>query len=88
MATLLLDVRHRAEYLLLRLIAALVRLMPLDVGVNVSARLWRVLAPYGRRQRRALENLAIAFPEKTPSRRPCACASRSEVDGSGGRSPT
>jgi Kdo2-lipid IVA lauroyltransferase/acyltransferase len=69
MATLLLDVRHRAEYLLLRLIAALVRLMPLDVGVNVSARLWRVLAPYGRRQRRALENLAIAFPEKTPQER-------------------
>jgi KDO2-lipid IV(A) lauroyltransferase len=69
MATLLLDVRHRAEYLLLRLIAALVRLMPLDVGVNVSARLWRVLAPYGRRQRRALENLAIAFPEKTPRER-------------------
>lgn len=69
MARLLLDLRYRAEYLLLRMIAALVRLAPLDLGGRVSGKLWRVLAPYGRRQRRTLANLAIAFPEKTPQER-------------------
>jgi KDO2-lipid IV(A) lauroyltransferase len=69
MSRLLLDLRYRAEYLLLRLIAALVRLAPLDVGGRISGKLWRVLAPYGRRQRRTLENLAIAFPEKSPQER-------------------
>jgi KDO2-lipid IV(A) lauroyltransferase len=33
------------------------------------ARTWRLLAPYGRRHARALENLAIAFPEKTEAER-------------------
>jgi KDO2-lipid IV(A) lauroyltransferase len=69
MANLLLDMRQRGEYLVLRIIVALVRMVPLDIGVDVSARMWRLLAPYGRRHRRALENLAIAFPEKTPRER-------------------
>ena len=60
----LLDLQHRLEYALLRLIIGLVRLAPLDTAVRVSAFAWRWLAPYGRRQRRALDNLAIAFPEK------------------------
>ena len=51
----------------LRLIAALVRIVPLDVGVNVSAKAWRLIAPFDRRHQRALDNLAIAFPEKTPA---------------------
>lgn len=63
------DLRHRIEYLALRLIAGLVRAVPLDVGVNVSAKAWRLLAPYDRRHQRALDNLAIAFPEKTPQER-------------------
>lgn len=65
----LLDLRYRAEYLGLRLIAGLVRAAPLDVGGNVSARLWRWIAPYDRRHQRALQNLAIAFPEKSPAER-------------------
>ena len=36
------DLRYRAEYWRLRLIAALVRAVPLDVGVNVSAKAWRL----------------------------------------------
>jgi KDO2-lipid IV(A) lauroyltransferase len=59
------DLRYRIEYIALRLIAALVRTVPLDVGVNISARAWRLLAPYDRRHQRALDNLAIAFPEKS-----------------------
>ena len=61
------DLRYRIEYLALRLIAALVRVVPLDVGVNISAKAWRLIAPYDRRHQRALDNLAIAFPEKTPA---------------------
>jgi len=65
MRNLLLDVRYRAEYLALRLVAALVRAAPIDVSGNVSGRIWRLVAPFDRRHRRALENLEIAFPEKT-----------------------
>jgi KDO2-lipid IV(A) lauroyltransferase len=65
----LLDLRYRAEYLGLRLIAALVRVAPIDVGGNVSARIWRLVAPYDRRHARALANLAIAFPHMTAAQR-------------------
>jgi Kdo2-lipid IVA lauroyltransferase/acyltransferase len=65
MRSLVLDLRYRAEYLGLRLIAGLVRMAPLDVAGNVSAKIWRLVAPYDRRHKRALQNLAIAFPEKT-----------------------
>lgn len=65
----LIDLRQRAEYLILRSIAAMVRAMPLDVGANVSGKLWRLIAPFNRRHKRALANLAIAFPDKTPAER-------------------
>lgn len=63
----LLDLRFRVEYVLFRLIVGLVRAMPLDVAVSLSARSWRILAPLvnPKRHQRALDNLAIAFPEKT-----------------------
>jgi KDO2-lipid IV(A) lauroyltransferase len=63
------DIRYRLEYLALRLVIGLVRMVPLEIAVSVSARAWRLIAPYQRRHRRALENLAIAFPEKTPAER-------------------
>jgi KDO2-lipid IV(A) lauroyltransferase len=59
------DLRYRIEYLALRLIAAMVRVVPLDIGGSISAKAWRLIAPYDRRHQRALDNLAIAFPEKT-----------------------
>jgi KDO2-lipid IV(A) lauroyltransferase len=65
----LLDVRYRLEYLALRLIAGLVRSVPIEVGCNVSGKIWRLVAPYDRRHRRALENLAIAFPEMSLAER-------------------
>lgn len=66
----LLDLRNRLEYALLRVLVWLVRLPPLDVAGNVSARIWQLVAPYGRRQRRALDNIARAFPDMPePERR-------------------
>ncbi len=59
------DLQHRLEYALLRLVIGMVRLFPLDLASDLSARAWRVLAPYGRRQQRALANLVIAYPEKS-----------------------
>ena len=61
---LLQDLRYRVEYLALRLLVALVRSVPIDVGVRLSGKAWRLLAPLDRRHHRALANLAIAFPEK------------------------
>jgi Kdo2-lipid IVA lauroyltransferase/acyltransferase len=63
------DLRYRLEYMGLRLLVALVRSVPIDVGVKVSGKAWRLIAPYDRRHHRALQNLAIAFPEKTADER-------------------
>jgi KDO2-lipid IV(A) lauroyltransferase len=65
----LLNIRFLLEFVLLRGIIALVRALPLDTSREWSAKGWRLLAPYGRRHARALANLAIAFPEKTPAER-------------------
>lgn len=66
---MLLDLRHRLEYLLVLACSLLVHLMPLDMATAVSARIWRFIAPKTRRHRRALLNLAKAMPEKTPAER-------------------
>ena len=63
----LLDLRYRAEYLGLRLIAGLVRAVPIEVSGDVSAKMWRWLAPFDRRHQRALQNIAIAYPDKSPA---------------------
>ncbi len=65
------DLQFRAEYLLLRIIVGLVRAMPLSVAVAASAKAWRTLAPLVSRVRheRALDNVAIAFPEKSEAER-------------------
>lgn len=63
------DLRYRLEYLLLRLVIGLVRLAPLDLSAEISARIWAFVAPRNRRHQRALANLAIAFPEKTEAER-------------------
>jgi KDO2-lipid IV(A) lauroyltransferase len=61
--SVLLNIRYMLEYALLRGIIGLVRLMPLDTARELSAKAWLLLAPYGRRHRRALDNLAVAFPD-------------------------
>ena len=65
------DLQYRLEYAALRLVIALVRALPLDVATRTSAAVWRRLAPIvnPKRHQRALDNLAIAFPEKSPEER-------------------
>lgn len=63
------DIRYRIEYALLRAIITLIRALPLERATTVSAFFWRLIAPRLRRHSRALENLAIAYPEKTPEAR-------------------
>ncbi len=61
--------RYRLEYLALRLVVGFVRLFPLDSAAEWSARLVKKLAPGSRRHKKALANLELAFPEKTPEER-------------------
>ncbi len=65
------DLQFRLEYAFLRLIAGVVRAVPLEFATNVSAWMWRRLAPFinPKRHARALDNLAIAFPEKSQAER-------------------
>lgn len=65
------DLQFRLEYALLRIVVGLVRLIPLEIATAISAKAWRVLAPLvnPKRHARALENLEIAFPEKTDAER-------------------
>jgi KDO2-lipid IV(A) lauroyltransferase len=65
------DVQFRLEYALLRVVVAVVRAFPLEVATGLSARAWRRLAPIinPKRHRRALDNLAIAFPEMSVAER-------------------
>lgn len=65
------DIQFRLEYGFLRLIIGLVRLLPMETAASASAWTWRRLAPRinGKRHRRALDNLKIAFPEKSEAER-------------------
>jgi len=65
----LLDLRNRLEYGALRVLVGLVRLAPLDLAGDISARIWQLVAPYGRRQRRALDNIGRAFPDMPETER-------------------
>lgn len=65
----LLDLRYRLEYAGLRAIIAGIRALPLETATRVSAFFWRLIAPRLRRHKRALENLAIAFPNMAPEKR-------------------
>ncbi|MGQ0673594.1 MAG: lysophospholipid acyltransferase family protein [Hyphomicrobium sp.] len=68
-------VQFKLEYALLRVIVGLIRLMPLRVATGFSAVSWRWLAPLinPKRHRRALDNLAIAFPDMDPAERRRIC---------------
>jgi KDO2-lipid IV(A) lauroyltransferase len=67
--------RLRLEYAAVRAITALARLVPLRLAVCWSATMWRILAPRlnPKRHQIALENLRIAFPEKSGSERLSIC---------------
>jgi Kdo2-lipid IVA lauroyltransferase/acyltransferase len=63
--------QFRLEYAFLRIVVGLVRAVPLDAASAISGRTWRFLAPKlsPKRHARALDNLAIAFPDLSPAER-------------------
>jgi KDO2-lipid IV(A) lauroyltransferase len=61
--------RYRAEYLGFRLVAALLRAMPVERAADLSGALWRKVAPLMSRHKRALRHLAAAFPDRTEAER-------------------
>ncbi|MFA9550378.1 MAG: lysophospholipid acyltransferase family protein [Hyphomicrobium sp.] len=65
------DLQYRLEYVGLRLVAGIFRALPLNVATRISASSWRRLAPIinPKRHKRALDNLAIAFPDKSEEER-------------------
>lgn len=69
------DLQFWLEYVLLRCIFAPFRVLPLETAASFSAWWWRRLAPLvsPKRHQRALENLLIAFPEKTDAERLAIC---------------
>ncbi len=66
---MVLDIRYRVEYALLAVLVALIRLLPMPVAAEISARAWRSIAPRTRRHRRALKNLEKAMPQTTAGER-------------------
>ncbi len=69
------DLQFKLEYVALRLITGPFRLLPLEVAARASAWTWRRLAPVlsPNRHQRALDNLKIAFPEKSDEERLAIC---------------
>ncbi len=57
------NLRHRLEFAGFLLAEACARALPLEAASWVSGSLWRLIAPRLRRQKRALANLARAFPD-------------------------
>lgn len=66
---LLLRVSHRAEYGFVRMVEIILRRLGPDRASEFSGALWRAIAPRTVRHRRAMENLARAFPEKSEAER-------------------
>ena len=63
------DLRLRAEYALVRSAAALLRLLPIDVGAAIVGSVVAWIAPWTALHRRALANLAAAFPDWSEAER-------------------
>ncbi len=60
-------IRYIVEYAVFLLIANLARALPLETASRWSGAGWRLIAPRLWRHRRAIENLAAAYPEKSPA---------------------
>lgn len=74
------DIQFRLEYFALRVVVATAHVLPLERATALSAWTWRRLAPRinPKRHQRALENLAIAFPEKSLEEREALAAAHWE----------
>jgi KDO2-lipid IV(A) lauroyltransferase len=66
--------RFRLEFDVVWLAMILARAMPMQAASWLSGKLWRFIAPRLRRQKRALANLELAFPEKSLAERKAIAA--------------
>jgi Kdo2-lipid IVA lauroyltransferase/acyltransferase len=57
------NLRYRLEYAGFRLIQAAISARPLEAASRESGMAWRLIAPRLHRQKRALDNLALAYPD-------------------------
>ena len=57
------------EYVGFRIVAAIAAALPLQVASDLSGLGWRKVAPHLKRQKRALANLAVAFPDMSLAER-------------------
>ncbi len=64
MHRLLQNLKIHLEYAGFRTVAAIVRLLPVGVASNASAWVWRQVAPFTPRHKRALAAIGGAFPDK------------------------
>jgi Kdo2-lipid IVA lauroyltransferase/acyltransferase len=63
------SLRYRLEYAGFRLVQAAIVALPLEVASRWSGAAWRLIAPHLYRQKRVLDNLALAYPELRPDER-------------------
>jgi Kdo2-lipid IVA lauroyltransferase/acyltransferase len=61
------QLRHAIEYIVFMALGFVIRALPLELASRWSGAGWRLFAPHFRRHQRALTNLALAFPEKSPA---------------------
>jgi Kdo2-lipid IVA lauroyltransferase/acyltransferase len=66
--------RFRLEFVVLWLAMILARALPIQAASWLSGKLWRFIAPRLSRQKRAIANLELAFPEKSPAERKAIAA--------------
>jgi Kdo2-lipid IVA lauroyltransferase/acyltransferase len=66
--------RLRLEFAAVWLAVVIARAMPVQVASWLSGKLWRFVAPRLGRQNRALANLKLAYPEKSPDERTAIAA--------------
>ncbi|PTW60114.1 KDO2-lipid IV(A) lauroyltransferase [Breoghania corrubedonensis] len=65
----LMKLRYAGEYVVLRLVAGLIRLMPVDMASRAMGKAWRLIAPKTKRHAHALEHIALAYPDMPPAER-------------------
>jgi KDO2-lipid IV(A) lauroyltransferase len=65
----LIDLKYRLEYGVVRALAGLMSLLPLETASDLSGWIWRKIAPRLKRHGRALAHLATAFPDKSVAER-------------------
>jgi Kdo2-lipid IVA lauroyltransferase/acyltransferase len=63
------NLRYRLEYAGFRAIQAAIVALPLEAASRWSGSAWRLIAPRLYRQKRVLNNLALAYPEMPPDER-------------------